>query len=822
MSSYVSSNWRGTSQTPDNGPRAKCDQVVFEAIAKAAEIIVASRGGAPDPNSQSSTSSGRFNLQVPEIPGVRSILQRSRRALHVPLRLDVYYQHDDQGHRRELLERWCLEYVPCRLETFLEREGGSTGLTQDPIAQLRHVCKRIVIWLRTLYCWSRLLPAQGFRTTNGGTGNQQHNPIGFSVYVVSDGSDDVSDLVNNQGFSSQQQPSSVVTPYGELGWRAIYVDKSVVDRLLPPSSASRSPLWGPRLSTTTTAARPIPIQQSNGGRSNNKGSRSPKNTPGSNGNRGRGMVPQSAPAHLVDPEWHHTTEAKHESLQQYQNQHNQNQQQHQQQSYDPSNFRRRTHSTIDDSHYHPAHGPDLVRRNTCLGDERASPSMSQHATPSASAEKPPERVMSGLSLALMMSDERGNGEGGRQNGAAPTSDLATAEKRRAALHQLPPHVLMEQQSSQQAGAHSPGAYNHASTASNRRNQRPSAQGEYGYAYNNHIPWQRIHPSSTNATLGRSPSGEHYVEQGRCLSTSPSALASTPPSGAFLGPGTTPPVNSTSSQHFIPPRSSAMGSITPPFAPRPAGFSQQPPPPLAQPLPPMAEQPSDTDQQRSRYGDTLPPLASLDLLHSSPFQHAQGSLLSSLSLAPPAGGGTESGSAMMMMNSGDLRRSMWSASPAGGGSAAFLPSSSGMQQDGGDGDYDEMPFAVDESSSSQFASASHNQTTGTMNTGSTSQLGASSAAVASFAQKCAPSHRLKMFDSSIVAASATASTLPLSQQQPNQQDPDDMVNSLADQLAEFRNFGASLHVSSTTGGGGGGGGSEHDPGASSSTPITLRT
>lgn len=777
MSSYVSSNWRGTSQTPDNGPRAKCDQVVFEAIAKAAEIIVASRGGAPDPNALSSNSSSRFNLQVPEIPGVRTILQRSRRALHVPLRLDVYYQHqhdgaDDKGERRELLERWCLEYVPCRLETFLEREG---TLTQDPIAQLRHVCKRIVIWLRTLYCWSRLLPAQGFRTSSAADGSQQHNPIGFSIYVVSDGSDDVSDLVKNQGFSSQQQPSSVVTPYGELGWRAIYVNKSVVDRLLPSSSqASRSPLWGPRL--TTTVARPIPISKG-----------TPQNTSGS----GRGMIPQSAPAHLVDSEWHNTDTVD-ESLQQHQQHHHHQQQYNRQQSYDPKVLHTRTHSTINDSHHsHSQHAADLQRRNTFLGDERAVHSMSQHASSGSAAsstDKPPERVMSGLSLALMMSDERG--EGGQH--AAPTSDLATAEKRRAALHQLPPHLLMEQQQQhqhqQQQAAASPGA-----NTTPRRNHRPSTQGEYGYAYNNHIPWQRIHPSSTNPTLGRSPGDL----EGRGLSTSPnlSGLAFTPPSGAFLGPGTTPPV--TSSAHFIPPRS----SITPPFASRPAGFSQQPP---AQPLPPMVEQP-DQEGQRSRHGDTLPPLASLDLLHSSPFQHAQGSLLSSLSLAPPAG--ADSATAMnMMMNSEDLRRSMWSASAAG--SAIFLPSSGTAMPD--DGDYDEMPFAVDESSSSQFAS--NNNTT--MN--SKSQLGASSAAVASFAQKCAPSNRLKMFDSSIVPSASA------SQQQ--QQDPDDMVNSLADQLAEFRNFGASLHVSSTTGGGGGGGGggSEHDPGSSSSTPITLRT
>ena len=58
-----------------NGPRAKCDQVVFEAIAKAAEIVVGSRCWI-DPNNtagnnNTSSSSSRFNLFVPEVQGVR-------------------------------------------------------------------------------------------------------------------------------------------------------------------------------------------------------------------------------------------------------------------------------------------------------------------------------------------------------------------------------------------------------------------------------------------------------------------------------------------------------------------------------------------------------------------------------------------------------------------------------------------------------------------------------------------------------------------------------------------------------------------------------
>ena len=86
------SSWRGAGgvqASSENGPRAKCDQVVFEAIAKASEIVVGSRcwiedggsgkngSGASNSNSKSNNNngsgsgSGRFNLLVPEVQGVR-------------------------------------------------------------------------------------------------------------------------------------------------------------------------------------------------------------------------------------------------------------------------------------------------------------------------------------------------------------------------------------------------------------------------------------------------------------------------------------------------------------------------------------------------------------------------------------------------------------------------------------------------------------------------------------------------------------------------------------------------------------------------------
>eukprot|EP00553_Chaetoceros_curvisetus_P005791 CAMPEP_0204612972 /NCGR_PEP_ID=MMETSP0717-20131115/1012_1 /ASSEMBLY_ACC=CAM_ASM_000666 /TAXON_ID=230516 /ORGANISM="Chaetoceros curvisetus" /LENGTH=109 /DNA_ID=CAMNT_0051625249 /DNA_START=297 /DNA_END=623 /DNA_ORIENTATION=+ len=95
------------------GPRAKCDQVVYEAIAKAAEIIVRGRCECPTGNGTNNSNNGgagggvgnsggngtssssggggsisRFHLEVEEVPMVRNILQMWRKCLHVPLRLD--------------------------------------------------------------------------------------------------------------------------------------------------------------------------------------------------------------------------------------------------------------------------------------------------------------------------------------------------------------------------------------------------------------------------------------------------------------------------------------------------------------------------------------------------------------------------------------------------------------------------------------------------------------------------------------------------------------------------------------------------------------
>ena len=202
------STWRSS---PDTGPRAKCDQVVYEAIAKAAEIIVHAR--CPLAAAQKASSS-RFNLHVPELDAVRSSLQRWRRSLHVPLRLDVYYQHDD---RRELLERWCIEFTPSSVHF------GAECANPDPIVQLRHVCKKIVIWLRTLYCMARLLPAHQLYA---------YHKLSYDIHVLEEWQD-------VPQFKHDTLPP-VPTPYGPLQWKVWYAPS--VRRFLPTRKTQPIPV----------------------------------------------------------------------------------------------------------------------------------------------------------------------------------------------------------------------------------------------------------------------------------------------------------------------------------------------------------------------------------------------------------------------------------------------------------------------------------------------------------------------------------------------------------------------------------------------------
>ena len=154
--------------------------------------------------------------------------------------------------------------------------------------------------------------------------------------------------------------------------------------------------------------------------------------------------------------------------------------------------------------------------------------------------------MSGLSLALMMASNEDDCTGEysmiqakneeksvkdscqalRQDGnneRLPDDEETAEEKaRRAALHQMPPHLLEQPLP--------------VATA--------AMSGDYGYGYNNHIPWQKIHPSNSNPAIIQ-PNLMPANSFGRTLSTSPGSVnftpmptihspPPTPPGAAFFG------------------------------------------------------------------------------------------------------------------------------------------------------------------------------------------------------------------------------------------------------------------------------------------------
>ena len=1047
------------------GPRAKCDQVIYEAICKACEIIVGSRSlssTSTDQNNHSTTpATPRFHLQIPEVVTVRNVLSQYRLQLHVPIRVDVYYQHPSdndepktQSPRRELLERWCLEYksITTASERLLPTEGyhmvppppQQQLLQNDPMTQLTLVCKRLVIWLRTLYCWTRLLPAH--QPPLGDTSNHLNDyyNIGCSIYVHTDYTvDDTTDLIQNQGFSFHSSSSNsgissgshdptrnhhpntnglvTTTPYGELSWQVVYCPSSKLERLVPhfhnhhrstqihngiivrsqlapPSSQRRSqpipvashhppPLQpsSPMGSSNAFAPRSAPSTHYHPSRMTSYTERSQQrmNDAAAAASGGSTITttagppyqppaPQAQLPYFLPPS--NTTTGK---------------------SFDPHRHRQMLmhhKSDINDRHHpdrhaslhpqqqppqqsnpyqQPHHHPPIIHRSQTTIGNSSSPIKIQKPTANSTTDKQPERVMSGLSLALLLASNeddavhnsvsnnnhknnpsivRSNTDTHDDNATAVKDRMAqlqiddlkhpgdssncssSYQTRRAALHQMPPHVLQQQQLQQNhlqlQQQPSNGPPNLESTNdegtipdrnSNTHNSN-NAFGDYGYGYNNHIPWQMIHPAPSNPTV-MTPSSQvfgpthSFGAAPTSLSTSPTTGSTTPMSpiqphfvsssissshpntnntthnnnnnssnsytgrdispmgGAYFLRSTPPTVGSMGGGvgglgHFIPPRnrSDSMNSrsVTPPFQPRPIGFITQPAhdPPTTMLLEPSAmnsrlyessDVPSRNNSSKSslKKAPSQPPVTSLDSLRSSPFlqsqptmtlqQHQQNhltsnpppldsrstmfsSLAAAASVLPPPisspggmGGGMESDYLTAPMSlapslfldvnasSSSLRRSLWGQRSPMGGSGVMPSSLAGRHPHNLDeysnDDYysEEMPFALElptpsifdgSTASSQQHHTKSGATTSKMVGASSTTFGTSSS-LATLAQKCSmPNQRLKMFDKQSVVMSSN-----IEHDRAANSELDDFTNSLADQLQEFRTFGASLHSSS---------------------------
>lgn len=274
------------------GPRSKCDQVIFEFIAKTTEIIVTSRCQIPDGSKSSSTeeaaattsstSTARFNFSFPPVPSIRSLLQPWKHSLHVPLRVDIFYSHypsDKATEERILLERWCIDYVshhevdeqrqqqPNPSNTNTSGKPVTTATTLDNaeiLTQLRQLCKKIMIALRTIYCKARILPAyqlhcyltQGIplgihRSQERGKlllqlQQHQHQPaVGYIFYAAPYHHDDAADSYLQRNQFQQDTFRPLPTPYGTLRLSVWFHPQSNNIVLKQINSASTLPRTGP-------------------------------------------------------------------------------------------------------------------------------------------------------------------------------------------------------------------------------------------------------------------------------------------------------------------------------------------------------------------------------------------------------------------------------------------------------------------------------------------------------------------------------------------------------------------------------------------------
>ncbi|EFN59140.1 hypothetical protein CHLNCDRAFT_137965 [Chlorella variabilis] len=181
---------------------------------------MASSGGPAAPPSlervvgEAFVKAGQFNLEVDEVEGASKALERWRRETGLPLVLEVFLQPwgaaaGGQPDKAEtLLERWVVHYYPMLPE-------GPSHLSRSQISRLNpsSVYKRLVITLRSLYTYVRVLPAYRMyrackrqRGSNFTLGYRLHSTLPGAAAAAAPGARRM------QSFRF----GAVDTPYGQL------------------------------------------------------------------------------------------------------------------------------------------------------------------------------------------------------------------------------------------------------------------------------------------------------------------------------------------------------------------------------------------------------------------------------------------------------------------------------------------------------------------------------------------------------------------------------------------------------------------------------
>ena len=173
-----------SSQSNFNPSSAKTSQVILETLYKSAEMILFSRIPSLSFTTKART---RFQLNVPTNDTLRAECAAWKENIHAPFVLDIVYdkkEDDKEAYDEEydydyhetkeeespftlsacciLLEQWTFEYIETSDLEYLEEK-------EDILLVLRKLCKPIGVYLRALFVFIRLLPAQGmFAQRRGG------------------------------------------------------------------------------------------------------------------------------------------------------------------------------------------------------------------------------------------------------------------------------------------------------------------------------------------------------------------------------------------------------------------------------------------------------------------------------------------------------------------------------------------------------------------------------------------------------------------------------------------------------------------------------
>eukprot|EP00750_Incisomonas_marina_P001871 INCI1174.1.p1 GENE.INCI1174.1~~INCI1174.1.p1 ORF type:complete len:1026 (-),score=162.81 INCI1174.1:2105-5182(-) len=129
----------------------KCERIVLEALYNIVETVLEDRVSL-DPRHYYTKDKPPFNFDRPLNEAVRGEMNLWKHNVYSPLVLDVMHlQPGSNGSapKQVLLERWQALFVPKRSE----------GSTREVTAQLRAAYRRMSIFLRTLFCMLRILPA---------------------------------------------------------------------------------------------------------------------------------------------------------------------------------------------------------------------------------------------------------------------------------------------------------------------------------------------------------------------------------------------------------------------------------------------------------------------------------------------------------------------------------------------------------------------------------------------------------------------------------------------------------------------------------------